>query len=152
MHRVPFMASIFNAKHFQPRGYNILGPGDFSRSDQMWFFTLSYANGPGYNDHVNPDGGRQSPRGKKYLDPQFRQPTTVPESEETHAGEDVGVYANGPYAHVSIQNKIMKVKLIEFCSFSLEFMSRATYHMPWLLQLAWARKNTSKMSIARMLQ
>lgn len=86
----------------QPRGYNILGPGDYSRSDKMWFFTLSYASGPGYADHVNPTGGRVNPRGKKYTDPYFRQPSTVQEEEETHAGEDVGVYASGPYAHVSI--------------------------------------------------
>lgn len=67
----------------------------------MWFFSLSYANGPGHGDHVKEGGGRQNPRGKSYLDAKFRQPTTVPESEETHAGEDVGVYASGPYSHVS---------------------------------------------------
>jgi Alkaline phosphatase len=66
----------------------------------MWFFTLNYANGPGHNDHFNKNGGRQNPRGKKYMDPLFKQPTTVPEVEETHSGEDVGVYANGPYSHV----------------------------------------------------
>lgn len=88
--------------YFQPRGYNILGPGDYSRIDEKWFFTLSYANGPGYSDHTNPEGGRQNPRGKAYLDPLFRQPTTVPEEEETHAGEDVGVFASGPFSHVGI--------------------------------------------------
>ena len=36
------------------------------------------------------------------MNPKFRQPTTVAEDEETHAGEDVGVYAVGPYSHVSI--------------------------------------------------
>lgn len=86
----------------QPRGFNILGPGDYSRSDNQWFFTLSYANGPGYSDHTNPQGGRQNPRGKAYLDPLFRQPTTVSEEEETHAGEDVGVYASGPFSHVRV--------------------------------------------------
>lgn len=28
------------------------------------------------------------------------QPTTVPLDEETHGGDDVGVYAIGPYAHL----------------------------------------------------
>ena len=69
----------------------------------MWFYSLSYANGPSYADHVTPTGGRQNPRGKNYMDPSFRQPSTVPEAEETHAGEDVGVYASGPYAHVSLE-------------------------------------------------
>lgn len=87
---------------FQPRGFNILGPGDYSRTDEMWFFSLSYANGPGYADHLNPTGGRVNPRGTSYLDPHFRQAATVPEIEETHSGEDVGVYASGPYAHVII--------------------------------------------------
>lgn len=77
-----------------------MGPGDYSRSDNMWFFTLSYANGPGYADHTNENGGRIDPRGKSYLDPRFRQPTTVNDFEETHAGEDVGVYASGPFSHV----------------------------------------------------
>lgn len=85
---------------FQPRGYNILGPGDYSRSDEMWFYSLMYASGPGYSDHVNPTGGRQNPKGKHYMNPQFRQPANVPEVEQTHGGEDVGVYASGPYSHV----------------------------------------------------
>lgn len=67
----------------------------------MWFFSLSYASGPGHNDHTNPTtGGRVNPRGTRYTDPHFKQPSTVPEIEETHSGEDVGVYASGPYAHV----------------------------------------------------
>jgi alkaline phosphatase len=68
----------------------------------MWFFTLNYANGPGYNDHFDPlKGGRQNPRGKQYMDPLFRYPSAVPLTSETHSGEDVGVYANGPFSHVS---------------------------------------------------
>jgi alkaline phosphatase len=35
------------------------------------------------------------------MDPRFRQPAMIPKAEETHSGEDVGVYANGPYSHVS---------------------------------------------------
>jgi alkaline phosphatase len=83
-----------------PRGFNILGPGDYSQIDKKWFFSLSYANGPGYSDHINDDGTRSSPQGKNYLNSKFRQPTTVPEYEETHAGEDVAVFANGPQSHL----------------------------------------------------
>lgn len=91
----------FNS-NFQPRQRNILGVGDFSRHDQMWFFTLNYANGPGHFDHIEPTGGRRNPRGQQYMDPQFRQPSTVYKELETHSGEDVGVYANGPFSHVRI--------------------------------------------------
>ncbi len=66
----------------------------------MWFFTLSYASGPGHSDHFSPTGGRVSPRGTRYLDPRFRQPSLVRDEEATHAGEDVGVFASGPYSHV----------------------------------------------------
>jgi len=93
-------STVLTVGGFMPRGYNILGPGDYSRLNEEWFFTLSYANGPGHADHVNPNGSQQSPKGKKYLDPMFRQPTTVNDYEETHAGEDVGVFANGPYSHI----------------------------------------------------
>lgn len=67
----------------------------------MWFFTLNYANGPGHTDHFIPSGGRKNPRGMQYMDPLFRQPATVSKVEETHSGEDVGVYASGPFAHVN---------------------------------------------------
>jgi alkaline phosphatase len=68
----------------------------------MWFFTLNYANGPGYFEHERKGGGRLNPRGQNYMDPRFRQPSMIPKEEETHAGEDVGVYAKGPYSHVSL--------------------------------------------------
>lgn len=35
-----------------------------------------------------------------FMDEAFRYPGTVPLSEETHSGEDVGVYAVGPFAHL----------------------------------------------------
>lgn len=66
----------------------------------MWFFSLNYANGPGHNDHVQSNGERRNPRGMNYMNPLFRQPATVLKEEETHSGEDVGVYAIGPFAHV----------------------------------------------------
>lgn len=34
------------------------------------------------------------------MDLAFRYPATVPLSGETHSGEDVGVYAIGPWAHL----------------------------------------------------
>lgn len=35
-----------------------------------------------------------------FRDPYFMQPTTVPLYEETHGGDDVAVFAVGPYSHL----------------------------------------------------
>lgn len=81
------------------RGTDILTMGDFSRTDHMPYFTLSYANGPGYYDHFN-ESGRINPIDMNYSDPNFMSPSHVPLSEETHGGDDVGVYAWGAHSHL----------------------------------------------------
>lgn len=85
---------------YPPRGTDILGKGDFSREDEMPFFTLNYANGMGYFDHVDPTGGRINPTGMNFRDKWFKQPATVPLDYETHGGDDVAVFAVGPHAHL----------------------------------------------------
>jgi len=61
------------------------------------YTTLAYANGP---------GGREPAEGRRDLSavdtraPDFRQPAAVPLWSETHAGEDVALYAGGPGAHL----------------------------------------------------
>lgn len=65
----------------------------------MPFFTLSYANGMGFYNHFN-ESGRVNPIDMDYEDPHFMQPTTVPLQQSTHGGDDVGVYALGPYSHL----------------------------------------------------
>lgn len=86
---------------YPPRGTDILGKGDFSRMDGMDLFTLNYANGEGYFDHVmDAEGGRRNPLGMDYHDKWFRQPATVPLEDETHGGDDVAVFAAGPFAHL----------------------------------------------------
>ncbi|CAO1424876.1 unnamed protein product [Diamesa tonsa] len=81
------------------RGTDILTMGDFSRTDHMPYFTLSYANGPGYYDHFN-ESGRINPIDMNYSDANFMSPSHVPLSEETHGGDDVGVYAWGAHSHL----------------------------------------------------
>lgn len=81
------------------RGADILGFGGFSSEDEMPYFTLSYANGFGFYDHAN-ESGRKDPMDMNYKDPFFMQPTTVPLDSETHGGDDVGVYADGPFSHL----------------------------------------------------
>lgn len=85
---------------YPPRGTDILGKGDFSREDEMGFFTLNYANGMGYFKHVENEGGRRNPIGMDYHNKWFMQPATVPLDYETHGGDDVAVFAAGPHAHL----------------------------------------------------
>ncbi|XP_055698615.1 alkaline phosphatase-like [Phlebotomus papatasi] len=85
---------------YPPRGTDILSKGDFSREDAKPFFTLNYANGLGFFDHFYKTGGRRNPLGMPYRDALFRHPATVPLDYETHGGDDVGVFAIGPWAHL----------------------------------------------------
>ena len=66
----------------------------------MWIFAPSYAQGQGFAVHNKPTGERRNPRGMNYMDLNFKQPAAVPMDEGTHSGEDVGVYASGPFSHV----------------------------------------------------
>jgi alkaline phosphatase len=82
------------------------------------FTTLSYANGPGYTgaSPEQPEGPKRFPhlptgyrgitRGRPDLTrvdtaaPDYLQEATVPARNDTHAGEDVPVYAGGPGAEL----------------------------------------------------
>jgi len=56
------------------------------------YTTLSYANGPGYVDaRRRPDLSKVDTE-----DPEYLQEVTVPMRSETHAGEDVPIFAGGP--------------------------------------------------------
>ncbi|XP_035901909.1 alkaline phosphatase-like [Anopheles stephensi] len=84
------------------RGNDILSTGDFARFDRMPFFTLTYANGPSYADHFYETGGRRNPDDMRdrYHDPDFTYPAAVPYEDETHGGDDVAVFAKGPWSHI----------------------------------------------------
>ena len=68
--------------------------------DGFPYMTLSYANGMGYKDHVKSTGGRVDPRTLDSTKLNFKAPATVHLTLETHGGEDVPIYARGPYAHL----------------------------------------------------
>lgn len=68
--------------------------------DSLPYMTLSYANGLGFYDHTNVTGGRVDPRTLDSSVASFRFPATVPVESETHGGEDVGIWAHGPWAHL----------------------------------------------------
>lgn len=64
---------------------------------------LSYANGLGYYKHVNKEGVREDPS-TMARPADFRYPATIPKDGETHGGEDVTVYASGPWSHLFTGN------------------------------------------------
>ncbi|KAJ6638233.1 Membrane-bound alkaline phosphatase [Pseudolycoriella hygida] len=80
------------------RGNNILGQGDTSTEDGMPFFTINYANGKG--QHIHPNGSRKDPTTMDFKKTDFKYPATVPLDMESHGGDDVAVFAVGPWAHL----------------------------------------------------
>ncbi|MCH9690544.1 MAG: alkaline phosphatase [Gammaproteobacteria bacterium] len=103
---------IGNDKHGNP---NPLPNRD---AEELPYTTLTYANGPGFADLgevTNADAenpmaedpekgihhrGRQNLTNINTEVPGFHQESLVPLPSETHAGEDVGVWALGPGAHL----------------------------------------------------
>lgn len=90
---------------------------DFSKDKLgLPYTTIGYANGPGYTgaSDAQPEGSKTYPhspraysgitRGRPDLtgvdtaDPNYLQEAAVPLSSETHSGEDVAIYADGPGA------------------------------------------------------
>lgn len=63
--------------------------------------TISYANGLGFYDHIDPVEKKRTDIHKMDMTADdFRFPATLPVESETHGGEDVGVYASGPWSHL----------------------------------------------------
>ncbi|XP_036393513.1 alkaline phosphatase-like [Megalops cyprinoides] len=83
---------------YPERGNPILGyastPSDV---DGMPYTSLLYGNGPGFS-LVN--GSRANPQLDNTTKTGYRQQAAVPLTFETHTGEDVAVYARGPWAHL----------------------------------------------------
>lgn len=109
---------VFTIAGYPKRGNPILGKvvgvGSDSPSlaaDGMPYTTLGYTNGlgfkdlgeetdadEGYNHGLNND--RQDLTNVNTQAPGFHQEALVPMGSETHAGEDVGIYATGPGSHL----------------------------------------------------
>ncbi|XP_071805885.1 alkaline phosphatase-like [Asterias amurensis] len=85
------------------RGSPILGRGGLM-NDGLPFTTLSYANGPGGIEELNSfksTGSRRNLTDTNTDNADFHHPALVPINAETHSGEDVTIYANGPMSHLS---------------------------------------------------
>lgn len=85
----------------QPRGNDIFGFAG-TGADGIPYMTLSYANGPGYYTHwkQTDGGGRVDATTLDRSPANVVFPATLPRSEETHGGDDVGIWAIGPWAHL----------------------------------------------------
>jgi len=76
-------------------------------TDGKPYTTLGYTNGPGFVDHRTNGNDDDQPRldlstltSDQIRDKDFRYDAGIPRSSETHAGEDVAIYARGPMAHL----------------------------------------------------
>lgn len=90
---------------YPDRGQDILGIAGTSDDDGLPFLTLSYANGPGYVNTYDETTGLRKDLSKMNIDHlDFEYQATVPLDSETHGGDDVGIYASGPWSHLFVGN------------------------------------------------
>lgn len=72
------------------------GTGD----DNMTYTTLNYANGPGWKNFTAEKRHNISSDGETIHSLTYQQTPLVPLDSETHGGEDVMIFAKGPFAHL----------------------------------------------------
>jgi alkaline phosphatase len=113
---------VFTIGGYPSRGNPILGKAAVDGVNQtdalgLPYTTLSYANGPGWTGGLQRKefvpategyapatytGGALRPdlTAVDTANPNYLQEATVPMSAETHAGEEVSIYASGPYSYL----------------------------------------------------
>jgi alkaline phosphatase len=103
---------VFTIAGYPHRGNSILGlvrevpevDGDLPTTavDRLGlpYTTLTYANGPGWRDAIATGQKRPDLNGADTAHLNFLQEAAVPLGSETHAGEDVAIYAGGPMSHL----------------------------------------------------
>ncbi|MCB1809020.1 MAG: alkaline phosphatase [Candidatus Competibacteraceae bacterium] len=64
------------------------------------YTTLSYANGSGAWESKDDNAARPDLTEVDTTDPDYIQQAAIPRGSETHAGEDVGIFAQGPKAYL----------------------------------------------------
>uniref|UniRef100_A0A182RTZ7 Alkaline phosphatase n=1 Tax=Anopheles funestus TaxID=62324 RepID=A0A182RTZ7_ANOFN len=85
---------------YATRGSDILGlNSQISDGDQKPYTTLAYANGPG-GPQPGPMGQRPNITESMIKDQEFQFPKVVPMKYETHGGDDVALFAYGPWSHL----------------------------------------------------
>ncbi|XP_050074265.1 alkaline phosphatase, tissue-nonspecific isozyme-like [Anopheles maculipalpis] len=85
---------------YAARGNDILGlNSQISDGDKKPYTTLTYANGPG-GPLPGPKGQRPNITESMIKDREFQFPKVVPMKYETHGGDDVALFACGPWSHL----------------------------------------------------
>lgn len=91
---------------YPKRGENILGTSHKLAKDNMTYTTLSYANGPrtSFGSDDAQSCRRINVTDDDFDSPDYRYPSLVDMNSETHGGDDVMVFARGPWAHLFTGN------------------------------------------------
>ncbi|KAL7029975.1 hypothetical protein ACKWTF_006457 [Chironomus riparius] len=92
---------VMTISGYAERGHNIFGIAG-EGTDGLPYMTISYANGRSFPKHVK-DGKRIDPTIlSQYIDNinTHEFPVTVARKDETHGGEDVGIWSIGPWSHL----------------------------------------------------
>ncbi|XP_037075229.1 alkaline phosphatase-like [Pollicipes pollicipes] len=91
---------VMSIQGYPVRGKNILGAPQIAE-DGLPFTTLYYTNGPNVNHTWNGTHVlRQDLSNVDTTDWEFVQPAGLRRQEETHGGEDVAIFASGPWSHL----------------------------------------------------
>lgn len=91
-------AHTMSVSGYSQRGVDILGLNSELGSDQLPFTTLSYGTGPRMAIEAN--GSRSLLHADEMRDKDYVWPAMVPLTSAAHGGDDVGVFAIGPWAHL----------------------------------------------------
>lgn len=131
---------------YPPRGSSIVGIAEKSEADGVPYTTLSYGNGAhGYHySAINGTVVREDPSTVNTSSWDYHQQVAVLNDKNSHGGNDVLLYATGPYAHLfhhmheqTYVNTVMKfaAKLGEFASSSAHISVITSYHLLLLATL-----------------
>ncbi|KAI4588170.1 hypothetical protein MJG53_002578 [Ovis ammon polii x Ovis aries] len=88
---------VFTFGGYPLRGTSIFGLADGKAEDGGSYTSLLYGNGPGFRLYW---GSRPDVDETESMDPNYKQQAAVPLGSETHGGEDVAVFARGPWAYL----------------------------------------------------
>ncbi|MGV2980333.1 alkaline phosphatase [Camelimonas sp. ID_303_24] len=86
---------VFTMAGYPPRGNPVMGLAG-KGADGKPYSTLGYMNGPGSSQPA----AREELDAGKTSNPDHKQQALVPLASETHGGDDVAIYAGGPWAHL----------------------------------------------------
>ena len=91
-------------------------------ADGKPYTTIGFANGPGASDKPEE---RAEITMEEATSPDFKQQALVPLPSETHGGEDLGIYAIGPWSHL-FQGTVEENYTFHVMDFASKISERAT--------------------------